>query len=92
MKIITLLLLTMTLTGWTLISSTVAEEIVLTYTKDGRYATIEIQKTNGPSWFGGESTSQITISVVHPSAIQEQNPYLALKAINERNNLAAIDE
>jgi hypothetical protein len=79
-------------TGWTLISSTVAEEIVLTYTKDGRYATIEIQKTNGPSWFGGESNSQITISVVHPSAIQEQNPYWALKAINERNNLAAIDE
>jgi hypothetical protein len=80
MKIITLLLLTMTMTmtmtmtGWTLISSTVAEEILLTYTKDGRYATIETQKTNGPSWFGGESNSQITISVVHPSALQEQTP------------------
>ena len=27
---------------------------------------------------GGGNTSQITISVVHPGAIQEQNPYLAL--------------
>ena len=27
---------------------------------------------------GGSSGSQITISVVHPGAIQEQNPYLAL--------------
>ena len=79
-------------TGWTLISSTVAEEIVLTYTKDGRYATIEIQKTKGPGWFGGESDSQITISVVHPSAIQEQNPYLALKEIDDRDNLVVLSD
>ena len=79
-------------TGWTLVSSTVAEEIVLTYTKDGRYATIEIQKTNGPSWFGGESDSQIIISVVHPSAIQEQNPYLAPKEIDNRDNLVVLSD
>ena len=67
-------------TGWSLISSTVAEEIVLIYTKDGRYATIEIIKTGESSgWFGGESNSKISISVVHPSAIQQQNPYMSLK-------------
>tara|TARA_B100000768_G_C11096309_1_gene297148 strand:+ start:57 stop:581 length:525 start_codon:yes stop_codon:yes gene_type:complete len=67
-------------TGWSLISSTVAEEIVLIYTKDGRYATIEIVKTSESSgWFGSESNSQINISVVHPSAIQQQNPYMSLK-------------
>ena len=67
-------------TGWKLSSSTVAEEIVLIYTKEERYATIEIlrQRDRLGNFFGGESDSQITISVVHPGAIQEQNPYLAL--------------
>jgi hypothetical protein len=66
--------------GWDLVSSTVAEEIILVYTKEGRHATIEILRRG--SGFGrltgGSNTSQITISVVHPGAIQEQNPYLAL--------------
>ena len=67
-------------TGWTLASSTVAEEIVLVYTKNERFATIEIlrQRDRLGTLFGGENNSQITISVVHPGAIQEQNPYLAL--------------
>jgi hypothetical protein len=79
-------------TGWTLISSTVAEEIVLTYTKGGRYATIEILKTAQPGFFGGESSSQITISVVHPGAIQEQNPYLALKPRPYNQNPVAVTD
>ena len=66
--------------GWDMVSSTVAEEIILVYTKEGRHATIEILRRG--SGFGrltgGSNTSQITISVVHPGAIQEQNPYLAL--------------
>lgn len=66
--------------GWGLVSSTVAEEIILVYTKEGRHATIEILRRG--SGFGrltgGGNSSQITISVVHPGAIQEQNPYLAL--------------
>ena len=66
--------------GWGLVSSTVAEEIILIYTKEGRHATIEIlRKGRGIGGItGGGSGSQITISVVHPGAIQEQNPYLAL--------------
>jgi hypothetical protein len=66
--------------GWELVSSTVAEEIILVYTKEGRHATIEILRRNDGlgRLFGGENDSQITISVVHPGAIQEQNPYLAL--------------
>jgi hypothetical protein len=79
-------------TGWSLISSTVAEEIVLTYTKDGRYATIEILKTAQPGLFGGESSSQITISVVHPSAIQDQNPYASLKPQLQGQNAIAATE
>lgn len=61
-------------------SSTVAEEIVLIYTKEGRHATIEIlRKGRGIGGItGGGSGSHVTISVVHPGAIQEQNPYLAL--------------
>jgi hypothetical protein len=65
--------------GWDLVSSTVAEGIILVYTKEGRHATIEILRRGGR--FGvltGGNSSQITISVVHPGAIQEQNPYLAL--------------
>ena len=70
-------------TGWSLISSTVSEQIVLIYTKDGRYATIEIVKTGeSTGWFGAESNSQINISVVHPGAIQQQNPYMSLKPVS----------
>jgi NAD(P)-dependent dehydrogenase (short-subunit alcohol dehydrogenase family) len=75
--------------GWQLVSSTVAEEIVLVYTKEGRHATIEILRRTDYGntlagvagfgrLFGSPNNSQITISVVHPGAIQEQNPYLAL--------------
>ncbi|MDB2431909.1 hypothetical protein N9Y15_02610 [Alphaproteobacteria bacterium] len=63
-------------TGWQLVSSTVAEEIVLTYTKAGRYATIEILRPNELSVFFSDSESLITISVVHPNSVQLQNPYL----------------
>jgi hypothetical protein len=63
-------------TGWQLVSSTVAEEIVLIYAKDGRYATIEILKPNELSSFVSSSESLITISVVHPNAVQLQNPYI----------------
>jgi hypothetical protein len=66
--------------GWELVSSTVAEEIILVYTKEGRHATIEILRRNNGigRFFSGNSGSQITISVVHPGAIQDQNPYLTL--------------
>lgn len=65
--------------GWELASSTVAEEIILVYTKEGRHATIEILRRGGVgNFFSGENSSQITISIVHPGAIQVQNPYLAL--------------
>ena len=67
--------------GWSLVSSTVAEEIILIYTKEGRHATIEIGRRGdgiGGIISGGNSKSRITISVVHPGAIQDQNPYLGL--------------
>ena len=75
--------------GWQLVSSTIAEEIVLVYTKEGRHATVEILRrtdyTNTLAGiagmgqvFGSPNNSQITISIVHPGAIQDQNPYLAL--------------
>ena len=66
--------------GWVLSSSAVGEQIILVYTKDDRYATIEIQgqRDRLGTAFGGENNSQITISIVHPGAIVEQNPYLAL--------------
>ena len=66
--------------GWVLSSSAVGERIILVYTKDDRYATIEIQgqRDRLGTAFGGENNSQITISIVHPGAIVEQNPYLAL--------------
>ena len=78
-------------TGWTLVSSTVAEEIVLTYSKDGRYTTIEILKGKKAGLFGGDNTSVITISVVHPSAIQQQNPYAALSALKHSGRVAASE-
>ena len=66
-----------TASGWTLASSTVGIEIILVYTKENRYATIEIQNSSGIiAGFGGNGpTSQIIISVVHPNAVQSQNPY-----------------
>jgi len=79
-------------TGWTLVASTVAEEISLIYTKQGRYATIQILKSSGPGFLGGESDSVIIISVVHPSSIQDQNPYTALSELKfEADRIAASD-
>ena len=63
-------------TGWTLASSKVGEEIALIYTKDGRYASIDITpKTGLGSFVSGSWGSDIIISVVHPDAIDLQNPY-----------------
>jgi hypothetical protein len=66
--------------GWDLVSSTVAEEIILVYTKEGRHATIEILRRGSGLGrvTGSTGGSQVTISVVHPGAIQDSNPYLAL--------------
>ena len=64
--------------GWSLVSSTVAEEIILIYTKEGRHATIEIGHRNGlAGGWSNNNSSQITVSVVHEGAVQDQNPYLA---------------
>lgn len=66
-------------TGWELISSKVAEEIALVYSKDGRFATINITPTTGVGqFFSGDYGSDISISVVHPNAIAEQLPYSGL--------------
>ncbi len=66
-------------TGWTLVSSKVGEEITLVYTKEGRYATIDISpKTNFESFIQGSYGSDIMISMVHPDAIAVQNPYQGL--------------
>ena len=63
-------------TGWNLASSKVGEEISLIYTKDGRYASIYITpKTGLGSFVSGSWGSDIIISVVHPDAIDVQNPY-----------------
>ena len=63
-------------TGWTLASSKVGEEISLIYTKDGRYASIYITpKTGLGSFISGSYGSNIIVSVVHPEAIDMQNPY-----------------
>ena len=63
-------------TGWTLASSKVGEEISLIYTKDGRYASIYITPKSGlGSFISGSYGSDIIISVVHPEAIDMQNPY-----------------
>ena len=68
--------------GWSLVSSTVAEEIILIYSKEGRHATIEIGHRDGlvSGRSNNDSSSQITVSVVHDGAVQDQNPYLALDA------------
>ena len=66
-------------TGWLLISSKVAEEISLVYSKEGRFATIYITPTTGlGQFFRGDYGSDIVISVVHPDAIAEQLPYAGL--------------
>ena len=63
-------------TGWTLISSKVGEEVTLVYTKSGRFATIYIAPAVGFGEFmTGTYGSDIDISVVHPDAISDQNPY-----------------
>ena len=64
-------------TGWTLISSKVGEEVTLVYTKSGRFATIYIApgRSGVGGFITGNSGSGIDISVVHPDAISEQNPY-----------------
>jgi len=77
--------------GWTLIQSTVADEIILTYGKNGRYATIELVQT-GIRFLSGSSTSQIIVSMVHPESIGDQNPYLALKAKEDLNRAIASME
>ena len=73
-------------TGWLLVSSKVAEEISLVYTKEGRYATIYITPTYGLGQFiSGDYGSDIIISVVHPNAIAEQLPYAGLDYDNLPN-------
>ena len=63
-------------TGWQLISSKVGEEVTLIYFKNGRYATLEMTPRNTVSGFiAGDVGSDIVISVVHPDAISNQNPY-----------------
>ncbi|MDG1693734.1 MAG: hypothetical protein P8I13_02595 [Porticoccaceae bacterium] len=70
-------------TGWTLASSKVGEEITLVYTKDGRYATIDITpKVNIASMIEGSYGSDIMISIIHPDAIAIQNPYQELNYDN----------
>jgi hypothetical protein len=70
-------------TGWTLASSKVGEEINLVYTKDGRYATIDITpKVNIASMIQGSYGSDIMISIIHPDAIDVQNPYQNLNYDN----------
>ena len=66
-------------TGWALVSSKVGEEITLVYTKEGRYATIDISpKTNFESFIEGSYGSDVMISMVHPDAIAVQNPLQGL--------------
>ena len=63
-------------TGWSLISSKVGEEVTLVYSKSGRFATIYISPRNTVGGFiSGDYGSDIDISVVHPNAIDIQNPY-----------------
>jgi hypothetical protein len=63
-------------TGWKLVSSKVGEEVTLVYFKNGRYATLEMKPRRTVSGFiAGDVGSDIVISVVHPDAIADQNPY-----------------
>jgi hypothetical protein len=63
-------------TGWQLLSSKVGAEITLVYAKNNRIATIDMKPSAGiASFFSGDSSSDIVISVVHPDSIADQNPY-----------------
>ena len=63
-------------TGWRLISSKVGEEVTLVYAKNGRFATINLVPRDTVQGFvTGDYGSDINISVVHPDAIDVQNPY-----------------
>ena len=74
-------------TGWQLISSKVGEEVTLIYFKNGRYATLEMKPRNTVAGFiAGDVGSDIVISVVHPDAIADQNPYDDL----DYNNLPEV--
>jgi hypothetical protein len=73
-------------TGWKLASSKVGAEITLVYTKEGRYATIDITpKENLASMIQGSYGSDIMISIIHPDAIAVQNPYQELNYDNLPN-------
>ena len=63
-------------TGWQLVSSKVGEEVTLVYTKNGRFATIFIApKDTVQGFITGDYGSDVVISVVHPDAIANPNPY-----------------
>ena len=63
-------------TGWQLVSSKVGEEVTLVYFKNGRYATLEMKpRRTGSGFIAGDVGSDIVISVGHPDAIADQNPY-----------------
>ena len=63
-------------TGWQLVSSKVGEEVTLVYFKNGRYATLEMKpRRTAAGFIAGDVGSDIVISVVHPDAIADQNPY-----------------
>ena len=63
-------------TGWALVSSKVGEEIILTYTKSGRFATIEMSpRRDFEAFVQGSFSSDIVISVVHPDAISNPLPF-----------------
>ena len=63
-------------TGWQLISSKVGEEVTIIYFNNGRYATLEMKPRRTVGGFiAGDVGSDIVISVVHPDAISDQNPY-----------------
>ena len=48
----------------------------MVYTKNSRIATIDMKPAGGIGRFvSGDSSSDIVISVVHPDAIADQNPY-----------------
>ena len=61
----------------TLFNLLVGDQIILTYEKNGRYASIELTQRGIGFWSG--LSSLITVSIVHPESIGDQNPYLALK-------------
>ena len=74
-------------TGWQLISSKVGEEVTLIYLKNGRYATLEMTpRRTAAGFIAGDVGSDIVISVVHPDAISNQNPYNDL----DYNNLPEV--